>query len=141
MAVTKTTPPTGDEERVEALSIVGRRPECFSSTIKECLFVLTATMSIGMSSFLYGLCTVITAPIAKDLGMTSAEVTWIGASSACVYHFIFQCLSFHCDDELEFRSHKNLLEVLVLTTYTDFARAHSSFSSLKSQTHSAAEVS
>ncbi|KAF4632717.1 hypothetical protein G7Y89_g5403 [Cudoniella acicularis] len=60
----------------------GKRPECFSSTIQECLFVLTATMSIGMSSFLYGICTVITAPIGRDLQMTSAEITWINASSS-----------------------------------------------------------
>lgn len=39
-------------------------------------------MSIGMSSFLYGLCTVITAPIGRDLNMSSAQITWINASSA-----------------------------------------------------------
>lgn len=61
-----------------------KRPECFNSTIQECLFVLTATMSIGMSSFLYGICTVITAPIGRSLHMTSAQVTWINASSAFV---------------------------------------------------------
>jgi hypothetical protein len=62
----------------------GRRPECFNSTLQECLFVLTATMSIGMSSFLYGMTTVITAPIGRDLHMTSAQITWINASSAFV---------------------------------------------------------
>jgi hypothetical protein len=77
-------PTAGAEERAEAMSLVGKRPECFSSTVKECLFVLTATMSIGMSSFLYGLSTVITASIGRDLKMSSAEITWIGASSACV---------------------------------------------------------
>lgn len=60
----------------------GHRPACFTSTIQECLFVLTATMSIGMSSFLYGICTVITAPIGRSLSMTSAQITWINASSA-----------------------------------------------------------
>lgn len=60
----------------------GDRPECFSSTLQECLFVLTATMSIGMSSFLYGICTVITAPIGRTLNMTSAQITWINASSS-----------------------------------------------------------
>lgn len=59
-----------------------KRPECFNSTIQECLFILTATMSIGTSSFLYGICTVITAPIGRSLNMTSAEITWINASSA-----------------------------------------------------------
>ncbi|KAL2067626.1 hypothetical protein VTL71DRAFT_15722 [Oculimacula yallundae] len=63
-------------------SNLGDRPECFKSTLQECLFVLTATMSIGMSSFLYGICTVITAPIGRDLHMSSAQITWINASSA-----------------------------------------------------------
>ena len=62
----------------------GKRPECFPSTLQECLFVLTATMSIGMSSFLYGICTVITAPIGRDLHMTSAQITWINAASSFV---------------------------------------------------------
>jgi len=61
---------------------VGKRPEFFSSTLQECLFVLTATMSIGMSSFLQGSCTVITASIGRSLNMTSAQITWITASSA-----------------------------------------------------------
>ncbi|KAK0101214.1 hypothetical protein ONS96_006436 [Cadophora gregata f. sp. sojae] len=63
-------------------SNLGDRPACFKSTIQECLFVLTATMSIGMSSFLYGICTVITAPIGRDLNMSSAQITWITASSS-----------------------------------------------------------
>ncbi|KAH6714994.1 major facilitator superfamily domain-containing protein [Leptodontidium sp. MPI-SDFR-AT-0119] len=63
-------------------STLGERPECFKSTIQECLFVLTATMSIGMSSFLYGICTVITAPIGRDLNMNSAQITWINAASS-----------------------------------------------------------
>lgn len=58
------------------------RPECFSSTLQECLFVLTATMCNGMSSFLYGVCTVITAQIGQDLNMTIAQITWISASSS-----------------------------------------------------------
>ena len=61
-----------------------KRPACFNSTIEECLFILTATMSIGTSSFLYGICAVITAPIGRGLNMTSAEITWITASSAFV---------------------------------------------------------
>ncbi|CZR60320.1 related to transporter (major facilitator superfamily) [Phialocephala subalpina] len=70
-------PPTN-----ELPNSIGSRPECFSSTLQECLFVLTATMSIGMSSFLAGICTVITAPIGRTLNMTSAQITWINASSA-----------------------------------------------------------
>lgn len=60
----------------------GTRPACFNSTVQECLCVLTATMSIGMSSFLYGICTVITAPIGRSLHMTAAQITWINASSS-----------------------------------------------------------
>ncbi|TVY73148.1 putative MFS-type transporter [Lachnellula suecica] len=67
----------------------GKRPECFSSTLQECLFVLTATMSIGMSSFLYGICTVITAPIGRDLHMTSAQITWINAASSSGAFLLF----------------------------------------------------
>lgn len=60
------------------------RPECFNSTLQEVLFVLTATMSIGMSAFLYGISAVISAPIAHTLNMTSAQVTWISASASYV---------------------------------------------------------
>lgn len=68
----------------DAHSEPGKRPECFKSTFQEYLFVLTATMSIGMSSFVYGICTVITAPIGRNLHMTSAQITWINASSSWV---------------------------------------------------------
>ncbi|KAH7378172.1 membrane transporter [Cadophora sp. MPI-SDFR-AT-0126] len=71
-----------ESSEVSPPSGLGNRPACFKSTIQECLFVLTATMSIGMSSFLYGICTVITAPIGRDLNMSSAQITWINASSA-----------------------------------------------------------
>ncbi|KIM96098.1 hypothetical protein OIDMADRAFT_44850 [Oidiodendron maius Zn] len=76
-----------DDESPVSSSIVEfqdpeKRPACFKSTIQECLFILTATMSIGTSSFLYGICSVITASIGRGLNMTSAEITWISASSA-----------------------------------------------------------
>jgi hypothetical protein len=58
------------------------RPECFRSTVQEVFFVLTATMAMGMSSFLFGMCTVITAQIGRDLNMSSAEITWINAASS-----------------------------------------------------------
>lgn len=61
------------------------RPACFKSTIQEWLYILTATMSIGTSSFLYGICAVITVPIGRTLSMTPPEITWISASSACAY--------------------------------------------------------
>jgi hypothetical protein len=60
----------------------GGRPECFRSTPQEVFFVLTATMAMGMSPFLLGLCTVITSQIGRDLDMTSAEITWISAASS-----------------------------------------------------------
>jgi len=59
-----------------------KRPECFSSTFQECLFVLTCTMAIGTSSFTIGATTPITARIGADLHMTNAEVSWINGSCA-----------------------------------------------------------
>ncbi|KAI9788943.1 MAG: hypothetical protein M1835_002004 [Candelina submexicana] len=58
------------------------RPECFGSTIQELLFVLTATMAIAAISFLLGNILVISSFIGRDLQMTSAEITWINASSS-----------------------------------------------------------
>ncbi|KAF1989118.1 aminotriazole resistance protein [Aulographum hederae CBS 113979] len=57
------------------------RPECFKSTIQEILFVITTTMAIAMTSFLLGAVTVITADVGEDLNMTTAEISWISASS------------------------------------------------------------
>lgn len=58
------------------------RPKCFSSTFQECLFVLTATMAIGQQSFFQGCIVGVTASIGKDLGMNSAEITWINAGAS-----------------------------------------------------------
>ncbi|EED17304.1 MFS multidrug transporter, putative [Talaromyces stipitatus ATCC 10500] len=55
------------------------RPECFSSTLQECLFVLTTTMAIAQTSFFEGLVLVVSASIGEDLNMSSAEITWITA--------------------------------------------------------------
>lgn len=66
----------------EDASLYGRRPKCFSSTIQECLFVLTATMAIGQSSMYQGSVVGVTASIGRDLHMNSAEITWITAGSA-----------------------------------------------------------
>ncbi|OJJ47958.1 hypothetical protein ASPZODRAFT_64508 [Penicilliopsis zonata CBS 506.65] len=57
----------------------GGRPECFSNTFQECLFVLTATMAIGQTSFYQGTIVGITASIGSELGMSAAEITWINA--------------------------------------------------------------
>jgi hypothetical protein len=62
----------------------GGRPECFSSTVQECLFVLTATMAIGQNSFYTGSITGVTAAIGRELKMNSAEITWINAGAAYV---------------------------------------------------------
>jgi len=58
------------------------RPSCFKSTATEVLFVLTATMAVGMGSFTAGSTTVITAIIGEELHMSNAEITWISASSS-----------------------------------------------------------
>ncbi|OCK85281.1 MFS general substrate transporter [Lepidopterella palustris CBS 459.81] len=60
----------------------GERPDCFSSTVQEVLFVLTVTMAVGMSSFTIGSVTVITSFVGKDLNMTNAEITWISAAAS-----------------------------------------------------------
>ena len=60
----------------------GGRPACFNSTLQEVLFVLTATMAIGISSMTVGTVTVISSFIARDLNMTTAEITWVSASAS-----------------------------------------------------------
>ncbi|KAK3054999.1 hypothetical protein LTR09_004159 [Extremus antarcticus] len=57
------------------------RPSCFNSTTQEVLFVLTATMTIAMGSFFTGTVTVISSFVGADLGMTTAEITWISSAS------------------------------------------------------------
>ncbi|KAJ5160736.1 uncharacterized protein N7482_007740 [Penicillium canariense] len=59
-----------------------QRPKCFSSTVQECLFVLTATMAIGQQSFFTGCIVGVTASIGADLNMNSAEITWINAGAS-----------------------------------------------------------
>lgn len=61
-----------------------QRPKCFSSTLQECLFVLTATMAIGQQSFFQGCIVGVTASIGADLNMNSAEITWINAGASYV---------------------------------------------------------
>ncbi|KAJ1715440.1 hypothetical protein AFCA_012613 [Aspergillus flavus] len=58
------------------------RPEAFSSTIQEILFVAVATMAIAMSSLLTGSITVLTSQVQRDLNMTTAELTWLTSSSS-----------------------------------------------------------
>ena len=57
-------------------------PPSFRSTAQEILFILTATMGVAMPSFLQGCTIVISSYIGRDLKMTTAQITWITASSA-----------------------------------------------------------
>ncbi|KAF1937239.1 hypothetical protein EJ02DRAFT_515332 [Clathrospora elynae] len=58
------------------------RPECFTSTFQECLFVISVTMAVAMTSFLTGSITVMSSFAARDLGMTNAEITWMNAATS-----------------------------------------------------------
>lgn len=78
-----------DQEKGPTLSLAtheqpsyAQRPECFTSTLQECLFVLTATMAIGQQSFFQGCIVGVTASIGADLNMNSAEITWINAGAS-----------------------------------------------------------
>lgn len=56
------------------------RPACFKSTLQECLFVLSVTMAVAMTSVLTGSITVMSSFAAKDLNMTNAQITWMNAA-------------------------------------------------------------
>ncbi|KAF2207791.1 hypothetical protein CERZMDRAFT_50395 [Cercospora zeae-maydis SCOH1-5] len=58
------------------------RPACFNNTLQEVLFVLAATMAVGMSSFASGTVTVISSFVGRDLNMSTAEITWISSASS-----------------------------------------------------------
>lgn len=77
------------EEQGNDSNNYGGRPACFRSTLEECLFVLTATMAIGQTSFFQGSIVGITASIGRDLKMNSAEITWINAGVSYVPIYIF----------------------------------------------------
>lgn len=65
----------------------GHRPDCFKSTFQEVSFVFQATMATATSSFLTGVCLIVTASIGRDLGMTQGQISWITASTRCALHF------------------------------------------------------
>ncbi|KAF9885063.1 hypothetical protein FE257_000794 [Aspergillus nanangensis] len=67
-------PPPTDTSIVE-----GARPECFSSTLTECLFVLTVTYAFAQATIFSGMTTVMTDTIGRDLSM-GEELTWITAA-------------------------------------------------------------
>jgi hypothetical protein len=73
------------------------RPECFKSTLQECLFVMSVTMAVAMSSFLTGAITVMSSFAGRDLGMSNAEITWMNAASSYVISmtFIYNKLTRH----------------------------------------------
>lgn len=82
----------GAEPETETVPADEGRPQCFRSTIQECVFVLTTMMAIGQSTFFAGLNTGINAAIAADLHMDSAEIAWISAGCAYVtFPFLDLC--------------------------------------------------
>jgi len=60
------------------------RPEVFRWLAQEILFVLTATMTIAMPSFLQGSILIAAPAIQRNLSMTTVEVTWMMAASSWV---------------------------------------------------------
>jgi hypothetical protein len=70
------TPPISDKE-IDP----NARPACFQSTLQECLFVLSVTMAVAMTSFLTGSITVMSSFAGRDLNMSNAEITWMNAAS------------------------------------------------------------
>lgn len=60
------------------------RPSCFSSTLQEFAFVLSATLGTAQTSLFGGLIICITSHIAEDLHMSIAEVAWLSAAQASV---------------------------------------------------------
>lgn len=61
------------------------RPECFTSTVQECAFVISVTMAVAMTSFLVGSITVMSSFAGRDLGMSNAEITWMNAATRYVW--------------------------------------------------------
>jgi hypothetical protein len=49
----------------ELIDTNNKRPDCFTSTVQEILFVLSATMAIAMSGFLSGAVAVTSASIGR----------------------------------------------------------------------------
>jgi MFS family permease len=72
------TTPTSDRNGKDP----NARPACFKSTLQECLFVLSVTMAVAMTSILTGSITVMSSFAARDLGMTNAQITWMNAATS-----------------------------------------------------------
>ncbi|KAK7957286.1 major facilitator superfamily-domain-containing protein [Apiospora aurea] len=58
------------------------RPAAFRSLVHDILFVLTATMSIAMKSFLQGSILIVSPDIKTDLDMATSQLTWVVAASS-----------------------------------------------------------
>jgi hypothetical protein len=58
------------------------RPDCFTSTLQECLFVMSVTMAVAMTSFLTGAITVMSSFAGRELRMSNAEITWMNAATS-----------------------------------------------------------
>lgn len=58
------------------------RPACFRSTFQECLFIISMTMAVAMTSFLTGAITVMSSFAGGDLNMSNAEITWMNAATS-----------------------------------------------------------
>ncbi|EME48032.1 hypothetical protein DOTSEDRAFT_69834 [Dothistroma septosporum NZE10] len=67
---------------IEQVQTNNVRPACFKNTAQEILFVLTATMAIGMTSILAGSVTVTSSFVGRSLMMSTAQITWISSASA-----------------------------------------------------------
>ena len=62
--------------------VEGTRPECFSSTATECLYIASSTMASASLSMIVGSVTVIASLVGEDLDLTNAEITWMPAASS-----------------------------------------------------------
>ncbi|KAM0713666.1 hypothetical protein Q7P37_010628 [Cladosporium fusiforme] len=74
-----------DEANMESLHPVqtnNRRPDCFSNTFQEVLFVLTCTMATAMPAYVTGMVTVISSFVGRDLNMTTAQITWLTSATS-----------------------------------------------------------
>lgn len=78
----KATPEPAAIEALERVNTNNVRPACFKSTAHEVLFVLTATMAIAMTAWYTGGITVVSSFIGADLGMTTAQITWITSATS-----------------------------------------------------------
>jgi len=89
------------------------RPDCFTSTFQECMFIVSVTMAVAMTSFLTGSITVMSSFAGRDLGMTNAEITWMNPCDVSYSRFSPPLLRQHSGS---FRSqvHVHRLAILLL---------------------------